>query len=74
MVLKRWTSGDPILKLQLKDMIRTEFASGDDFKNAVLENSNYFNKWITRVLNGMNFTDRKLVLRKKSRMIGKILP
>ena len=58
-VLERWTSGDPISKLQLNDMIRTKFCSDDDFKNVVLDNSNYFNKWTARVLNDMNFTDRK---------------
>jgi hypothetical protein len=58
-VLERWTSGDPISKLQLNDMIRTKFSSDDHFKNVVLDNSNYFNKWTTRVLNSMNFTDQK---------------
>ena len=64
-VLERWTRGNPISKLQLKDIVRTKFATHDAFKNVVLTKPNYFNKWVIRVLSDINFTDRKTSIAQK---------
>lgn len=64
-VSHRWTCGNPISKAQLKDMISLHFAVDPDFREKVLNSSNYFNKWVSRVLNDLNFADRKSSIAQK---------
>ena len=64
-VTQRWTCGNPMSKSQLKDMISLHFATDPDFSENVLRNSNYFNKWVIRVLNDLNFSDRKSSIAQK---------
>ena len=63
--MMRWTSCNPISKAQLKDMISLHFATDSDFSEKVLSSSNYFNKWIVRVLNDLDFSDRKSSIAQK---------
>jgi hypothetical protein len=64
-VTQRWTCGNPMSKSQLKGLISLHFATDPDFSESVLRNSNYFNKWVIRVLNDLNFSDRKSSISQK---------